>query len=412
MSQVNILTTSDSIPVGIKRMTFARGFRWLGWGLCETLIPVLIFSFANSYVEAGIFRSIYDIVYLLALPFIGILADRTPAKYILLFALAIYPLIGISYFLAGALGLAFPIIIARIINGVAWCCDNVGANTYLRRYASRFHLGKSFGYLESLPNLFWMLAALASIPLLKLFPIHYLFLAIVPTSLFASFLLRRLPVDSVRTEKAVTKKYRVSDLLQSLKNARRFPNEVWVLAWLAFFVGCIEVLGTFFLPLFVYNDGGSLSQVVLISVVFAVPSACAFWIGKSIDNFQKKRVIVIALILMAGLLGILSGISNYLFQTIGILILGILLLSVDLSIQSLTTIVAGEGRYGRIGGIMLGANTLGSIFAPIAVGLIADDSGMQTTFIVLGIIAFVTAGGSYLYKFSNMPQQEIIKETI
>ncbi len=63
-----INTDKEHIPQGIRTMTLARGLRWLGWGLCETLIPVLIFSFSHTFVEAGIFRSIYDIVFLISLP--------------------------------------------------------------------------------------------------------------------------------------------------------------------------------------------------------------------------------------------------------------------------------------------------------------------------------------------------------
>ena len=122
---------TEHIPRGIKIVTLARGIRWFGWGLCETLIPVLLFSFSHTYVEAGIFRSIYDVVFILALPFVSTLGDRIPAKSLILFALALYPLIGLSYFLAGALGLAVFIVFARALNGITWCSDRISYSTWL-----------------------------------------------------------------------------------------------------------------------------------------------------------------------------------------------------------------------------------------------------------------------------------------
>ena len=84
-----VATSAESyIPTGIRVITLARSVRWFGWGMCETLIPVLLFAFSNSYVEAGLFRAVYDIVFLLALPFVSFYADRVPAKFLLLTALA------------------------------------------------------------------------------------------------------------------------------------------------------------------------------------------------------------------------------------------------------------------------------------------------------------------------------------
>ena len=391
----------SNIPDRIRTMTLARDLRWFGWGLCETLVPVLIFSFSHTYVDAGIYRSIYDIVFLISLPVVSILADRIPAKNILLFALAIYPLVGLSYFLAGALGLAFPIIIARSINGVGWCCDNVGGNTYLRRYASKIHLSSTFGYLEASPNLFWMLAALISIPFLHLIPIHYLFLAIIPTSFMAFLLLLRLPSD--RADMVVnTERVSIGNTLKLFKRIPDCKKEIWILGWLAFFIGCMEVMATFFLPLFVFSEGGNLAHVVIISSVFAIPSILAFWLGKFIDPLNKKNVIIFGFIIMAILLWLVSLTTVFALQVGGIFILGIILVSMDICVQSLITLVSHADHYGRMGGLMSGANTLGNIIAPVAIGLVADGGGMASTFIFLAVMSLITVFVSALFRFSNV----------
>jgi len=383
-------TIESHIPKGIKIITLARSVRWFGWGMCETLIPVLLFSFSNSYVEAGFFRAIYDIVFLIALPFVSLWADRIPAKFFLLFALAIYPFIGLSYFLSGLLGTAFFIIVARSINGVAWCCDSVGGDTYLRRYALQEHLSKSFGYLSSLPNFSWMLAALVSIPLISIIPIYWLFLAIAPTAIAAYFVVQSAPVDIVPAQKTVSKEY-FQNFLETVRGIAEWKAEIWVLAYLTFLVACIDLLGTFFVPIFAYTESDSLVHVVIITVIFAIPSAFAFWFGTFIDKVSKGIFTTISLLIVALLLGVLAYEHWYVLQLIGIFVLGILTVCISLALQALATQISHRDHYGRVSSLMAGADEFGAVVGPLLIGLLIDRSGMNMTFVALAAVVVITA---------------------
>jgi MFS family permease len=392
-------TKKQHISQGIKVVTLARSIRWFGWGMCETLIPVLLFSFSHSYVEAGIFRSIYDVIFLLSLPFVSVLADKIPAKRLILFALALYPLIGVSYFVAGAVGTAFFIVLARAVNGITWCCDSVGGDTYLRRFAINEHLSKTFGYLSALPNFSWMIAALISILFLPFLPIQYLFLAIVPTSLIAYFVLKQAPSDEVPLREKPPQQY-LKDLTDSFKGIRSWKMEIWGLAYLTFFVACIDLLGTFFVPLFTYTESNNLVHVVLITVAFATPSAFAFYFGAFIDRVSKGVFITGSFLLAAILFGGLSFTSGYILQIIGVFILGMLIVCVTLAVQTLVTKASSREHYGKVGGLMAGADELGAVIGPIAIGFLADGSGMHITFLILGAFALITALG-FFFCISN-----------
>ena len=341
------MSTTDQIPRSIKMLTIARSVRWFGWGLCETIIPILLFSFSRSYVEAGIFRSIYNIVFILALPIVSILADKIPAKKLILFALALYPLIGISYFVAGILGTALFIVIARAINGITWCCDSVGGDTYLRRFAFSDHISKSFGYLSALPNLAWMIAALVSILFIPFVPIHYLFLAIVPTSLIALIIFKSAPVDEVVLRKT-SSLGRFQNIIYVVRGVKDFRIEIWGLACLTFFIACVDLLGTFFIPLIAYTEGNGLSRIVLIGVVFAIPSAFAFQFGAYIDKVSKMKFIVISLITVVLLLAVLSITSGYILELTGIFVLGILTVCISIAIQASVTKISDRERFIKV----------------------------------------------------------------
>src|SRR3989344_2171452 len=93
-------------PAGIKLITLATTIRWIGWGFVEGFLPVFLFSFADSYAETGAFQSIYELVFVLAVPFVGMIADKISSKTILVIGLLIYPFIGFSYYWAGVTGMA------------------------------------------------------------------------------------------------------------------------------------------------------------------------------------------------------------------------------------------------------------------------------------------------------------------
>lgn len=382
----------EHIPRSVKILTVARSARWFGWGLCETLIPVLLFSFSRTYAEAGLFRSVYDIVFLLALPVVGMVADRIPAKRVILFALALYPLIGISYFFAGVFNAAFLVVVARALNGVTWCCDSVGGDTYLRRFALDEHLSKSFGYLSALPNLLWIIAAIGSLLLVPLVPIHWLFLAIAPTSVAAFFILRKTPEDVVPV-RAERKPFR---LIEAMKGLRLYGPRIWSLAGLTFFVACLDLFGTFFFPLSMLSETEDVGKVVVVTVLFALPSAFAFWIGSYIDRISKERFLIVGFVLIALILTALWVIPGFALQAAGIFVLGTLEVCIGLALQVQVTKAATKDNYGRVGGIMAGADELGAVIGPIAIGFLIDATGMQSAYGVLGALSLGVASSLFV----------------
>lgn len=189
------------LPAGIRRIALARTVRWFGWGFGEALIPLFILQFSRSFAEAGAFRAAYDATMLLALPIIGMLADRVSARFLIIVALIIYPWVGVGYYLAGALGLGIFIILARVVNGLTWGLENVGVNTYFRRLSPRNLLGSSFGFIDTWSNFGWILAALIGMVLAPHVPTHILLAAVIPTSIVALLIARRVPKDIVRATK-------------------------------------------------------------------------------------------------------------------------------------------------------------------------------------------------------------------
>ena len=189
----------SAIPEGIKQIAWARTIRWFGWGFGEMLLPIFILSFSKSLTAAGLASSAYDVLFLASLPIVGLLSDAVSSKTLLIMGAVIYPFIGLSYYLAGAMGMVLFVILGRALNGVSYCLDTVGTDTYIRRSAARGAIASAFGYMASLANFGWLVAGLLGAYLVHYFPINDLLFLVTPFALVNLVVLARAPRDAAPT---------------------------------------------------------------------------------------------------------------------------------------------------------------------------------------------------------------------
>ncbi len=277
------------IPRGVRVLTYATAIRWVGWGFAEALLPVFIFSFGSTYAEAGLLRSVFDIVFILTLPIIGMAADRSRATSLVLIGLALYPLVGISYFLAGATGIAFFIVFARGLNGVTYAFDAVGRETYFRRHTSPKALATIFGYFDSISNFWWIAAALAGIILIKYFAIHVLLLLIAPTSIIAFVLVWYFRKNEEPSGTSATQGRLRSAYREAWREVGGWSWKLKGVAMFNFFIAFSSAVVAFFLPIEAYNEGAGFTKTILIGVMFALPYLLGWILGKWFDVKGLKR---------------------------------------------------------------------------------------------------------------------------
>jgi len=110
-------------------------------------IPIFLLSFANDFFGTGLLLSIYDVVFLISIPVVAYLATYFSGKKLILWGLALYPLIGLFYFLGGVWGALAFVILARAINGVTYSLDRIGKMTYIRQHAVHWLSGHAFKFL-------------------------------------------------------------------------------------------------------------------------------------------------------------------------------------------------------------------------------------------------------------------------
>ncbi len=372
----------SEIPHGIKLLTLSRTIRWFGWGFGETLIPVFIISFSSSFTGAGVISSSLDFVFLLALPFVGVLADAISSKALLVVGVVLYMFIGVSYYLAGVTGLILFLMLPRIINGVSYCIDTVGTDTYIRRMAPRHLVASAFGFMASWANFGWLVSALVGVYLVQFIPVGVLLFAITPFSIIGLWPLLKIERDKPIAPSRISLRKIATPLVTFLKEIAAMKKGLRSVVFLMFILDFASVMATFFIPIDAYRSGASLSAVALLVAIGTAPTLAEFWLAEFIDGSKVKRKWALFVSLAALPLLFVGAAVASAFSARIIVALGIEVAAVfgSLALQSYATMLSRRERYGEISSVLEGASGFGNLVGPVAIGLLADAAGFPLMF--------------------------------
>ncbi len=374
------------IPYGSRVVTSVVALYWVGWGFAESLIPVLLFRFGGSFAGAGILRSVYDIAFIIAMPLVGLYADKFRATSLLLLGLWMYVFIGSSYFLAGATGLVVFIVLARFVNGVSFSLVSVGREAFFRRHSPASKLGTVFGYFDTVANLAWIAAAVAGIWLVRILPVHYLLLLVAPAALGSILLLMRFRRDTKRNP--VLEHRGTGQLRELFMEIRGFNPKLRFLAMFNFFAAFGSAVVTFFVPLEAFVDGASYTVVILAGIASAVPPAFGWLLGRLYDRVGY-RVLGLAMVCFGLVVSTLAIFDSFAWKIALCLIVGFLVELLSIGWREVATMHTHPDHYGKMDGIFKSVADVGALLGPIVAGLAIDRVGGHAMFGLLGLLLTV-----------------------
>jgi len=378
--------SSKEIPYGIRLLTTATSIRWFGWGFAETLIPVLLFSFGNSFADAGLLKASLDITFILTLPIIGIFADKVRATTLILIGAFLYLFVGLGYFLTGITGMVIFIVIARLINGVSWGLDVVGRETYFRRHIHENNAATVFGYFDTMANFWWIVAAIIGIFLVKYFSITTLLFMITPFSFISLLVILKFRRKEENIHVVKTQKFSIS-LLKEIKDWSLMLKSIVGFNFLIAFTGAVVV---FFLPIEVYKEGGSLTLVILMGIAYILPSLTGWGLGRLFDT-KGYKILGTSLIVFALLLLSLSFFTSFFWRIAIMFIISMILELISVGSNELITVYAKPEHFGRVEGIMKSITTIGDMMGPLVVGILMDITSASSAYISLAAVIFSLA---------------------
>lgn len=401
------LWNSDGTPTGVRVLTAVTSIRWIGWGFAESLMPVFLYSFGDSFAQAGMLQSVYTASLVLTLPILGFAADRIRATTLVMIGLILYLFVGTSFLIAGITGMVLFVIIARIINGVAFGMDSIGRETYFRRNIPHNKVATMFGYQDSVTNFWWITASLFGIVLIGYFTIPQLLFMIAPTALVALLILLRFR----RKDDSEMMKANTTQLSKVITLVSRTERSDWALFTVAvtyFFISIASSIILFFVPIQAYTEGAELSQVIIMGIIIALPTLFGLGLGK-LFNKKGHQVFPVGVGILALLIGILAFLKLYIWQLFLLFLIAIVLELLLVGYQELVTVHARPEHYGRTGGILRGITTFGTLIGPFIAGLIIDRSSISLVYGGLSILLCVIA---VLFWFIQTRSQKEVVQAI
>jgi len=385
LAKLRLLLDSSDIPYGVRIITLITSIRWFGWGFAEALIPVLLFSFGNSFAEAGFLKASFDIAFILSLPVIGILADRVRATTLILVGACLYLFVGLGYFLAGVTGLVVFIVIARLINGVSWGLDMVGRETYIMRHAAKNKVATVFGYFDTVANFWWVVAALIGIVLVKYVSITTLLFLITPFSFLSLLVILRFRKHEEKLH-AIPHAFSIN-LWKEVKSWGLFLKGILGFNFLIAFTGAVVV---FFLPIEVYKEGGSLTPVILMGIAYVLPTLTGWSLGKVFDKTGYKSLVT-GLVLFALLLASLAFMTSLYWKIAIMFAISSILELISVGSNELIASSTNPEHFGRVEGVMRSVSSIGEMLGPLTVGILMDMTSPGHAYISLSILIFAVA---------------------
>lgn len=395
-----------TFPLGVRLIAWATGTRWIGWGFVEPILPLFLFSFGESFANAGLLKASYDIAYLLFLPIAGILVDKIPAKKVIILGLLAYPLVGLSYSLAAFFGVAGFIILARFLNGFAFSFDSVGRATYYMRAVKNQHVSAAFGHFDTISSFVYIGAMLLGLLIVPHVEFKWLALLIIPFSIIAILMLLFWLPKQKSTKAIHPYHHKLSrDFLKSIKNELKEWNAgLRIVGVFVFFLGFIKSIVRFVLPIFAFTQGASITQVIFMAVLLSVPTLFGDPIGRVADRYRLGSI-VFGLCMATLFFFALSIEQSYIFILVTILGIGLVNEMVGLSGKGITSRLSRPSHYGKTNSVMEAIRDFGALSGPIIIGLLIDLISASLAFVTIGILGLLLAGLILLTKkhLDNVP---------
>ncbi|MDO8428390.1 MAG: MFS transporter [Candidatus Diapherotrites archaeon] len=418
-----VRTDLKNTPKTTAQLLLGLFLYYLAWGLIDPFLSIYIEHIVSSYSFVGlIFGTLFLIGILINIP-LGSLADKINKIQAIAGVLLFYVPISLLYFFSGMFNgmLAIALLIfARILHGFG-LSYKIFVESFLRKNSVPKHTAGSFGLYfttQFTARLIGILIALILITSLGLTieNLHWFFLGIIPCSILAFIIIRKIPDDGKKLNEGMKEMIEKEKIVaQEIKDFTEmgFPGSVMILS--AFFYIILHLLIWVYLPLYALKVNVGLPQIALMYVFISIPYAGSFLFAELADFLGKKKTAMIALFFAAIILARLSILTTDGFE---FLFLGFLLAVVvsflGPSLNGIITDITPKSKGGEITGIINSVVKTSELVGVIGLGILLDLIGFKESFriiaalLILMAILFLLARKSFEIRTANTSKIDTI----
>ncbi|MBU1096719.1 MAG: MFS transporter [Bacteroidetes bacterium] len=344
------------------------------------VLPLLIAKLNISYSMAGLLTIFQNLPSLIN-PIIGLLADKLPMRYLLIFAPAVTT---ISMSLIGISDSYVFLVCLLLIAGVGASLFHVPAPVMIKRISGN-RLGKGMSFF-----MFGGEIARSVGPILILSAVSFWGLEgsyrLMPIGLIATLILffkfRNLPISSSF--------YKSKQDEKAVESVRKFSPTFIKIAAIIFFTSLLKGALTTFLPTYITSakDGSLWAAGISLSVLQLSGALGTFAAGTISDKIGRKNTLLIMAITVPAFMFLFIS-SSEIFAIPLLLLMGFFMFATTPVLLAIVNDVDSENPA-LMNGIFMTINFLISSIAVVAVGFMGDFFGLENAYFLsplLGLLA-------------------------
>ena len=363
----------------------------------EPLSAVFLFSILKNYGQAGFIDSLAGIVFVLIVPFAGILADKISLKK--------YLIIGLLFFFSSILlsisaitGMAIFVLVANVLCGIALASDVVGRATYVRRYVPQEQVGTVMGFQNTFLFLGTVAGCLITFLMVPYVSFPWIFFWVVPTNLvtlivFSLYLKEDKPLE--RKELAGTE-YSFSDYREVWSTVSKEGSGLRLLAILTLFFYALLAFCQILIPIYAYTTGASLQQVILLYILAILPQIFSSPLGKIADRWKSILLPMGLFVISIGVV-LIAITQQYSLILGGVFVIQIISVLSGLVMENMITERTEATHYGRVSSVFEGLKEAGKFCGAIGLGFSMDFFGHYYVFGGLALVGLLASFASWKY---------------
>lgn len=367
---------TDKFQIGkVSLIAVAHFFHDVYTAFLAPLLPRLIETMGFSLTFAG-FLSVVQRIPTLFNPIVGMLAERTKARYFVIWAPAVT---AIAMSLLTVAPHKAILILLVLISGISSSLFHIPSPVMIRKVSgNRIGLGMSFYMVGGeLARTLGPIAVIAAVEYWGLKGVTYF----IPTGILASVLLY------FRLRKvAISEEMSKSTSMEFLKTFKRFLPLVSTIALILFFRAALKSALTFYLPVFLESRGESpWFAGISLSVLQGAGVIGTFFAGALSDKFGRRTMMIIA---TAG-----APVLFFLFlHTTGLLQMAVLILTGLFVFATGPLFLAIVNEYKTehhnfVNAVFMTTTFLVGALMVMVVGFLGDWLGLETTYRIVGVMA-------------------------
>jgi len=395
-----ITRDTREIPFGVKLVVLVLFLRSFGWGFVDPFYSMFVQGFSTSYSGVGSLISIVNLASLLALIPLIRLADKVQHITIMRDGELIY-LVAILFYLLAAYTRLMPfLIIAFILNGIAYPFVIVGAETYIRKKCKGRNEGASFGFYTALHYLGWILGMLVSAYTIQFYGFNLMFIFILPSILAGFLILRHVKESGLKSIFSGFRRYlhRRQDFVDMWDDLKSVQKRTYFFLLLAFFDGILVMFAFIFIPLLALSLGFELKEIALLMAATYIPFLFSFFVSELSESVNRMTMIAFGLLIGALSFIFLSLLSGHFWVLTLTMANSLALAIIRPSYNGVLTHITPRRILGEVTSLNNIMMRLGYVVGPIFIGFFADHFGLTYAFYTLAIFALILSAISLLFR--------------